>query len=252
MKRTSLGAVCVSAILFSLAAAPLHSAMAADLGVKAPPAPPPDYNWTGFYAGVQGGYGWGTPEWDNSSATSWAYSWRADGGFGGGMIGANYEFTKAHIVVGIQGEYNGASLSGSNTDTGAAPNPDFGNRHSATLNSFGSVDARLGIALTGFAWDRTLLYLIGGAAFGDPRQTFTTPGGASVTFNGGEKNGWDFGAGLDYALTANWILRGEWRMYWFTPSSFGPTAGVVNSGVTVPFAARETVNTARAGIAYKF
>ena len=38
-------------------------ALAADLSVaplyKAPPAPAPGYNWSGFYAGVNGGGGWG-------------------------------------------------------------------------------------------------------------------------------------------------------------------------------------------------
>src|SRR5260370_5118703 len=35
-------------------------AMAADLPVKAPPAPAPYYglSWTGLYAGANGGYGW--------------------------------------------------------------------------------------------------------------------------------------------------------------------------------------------------
>lgn len=39
------------------------SAMAADLAprpyVKAPPSVDPSYNWTGFYAGLNGGYSWG-------------------------------------------------------------------------------------------------------------------------------------------------------------------------------------------------
>src|SRR5690242_4909512 len=48
---------------FLLAAAILAftgSAYAADMPLKAPPAPPPPPSWTGFYIGINGGGGWGT------------------------------------------------------------------------------------------------------------------------------------------------------------------------------------------------
>jgi outer membrane immunogenic protein len=44
-------------------------AFAADMAVKAPPpAPAPLYNWTGFYAGLNFGVGWGTS--NNATTTS--------------------------------------------------------------------------------------------------------------------------------------------------------------------------------------
>ncbi len=39
---------------------PLSGALAADMPLKAPPAPPPPaYTWTGYYVGVNVGYGAG-------------------------------------------------------------------------------------------------------------------------------------------------------------------------------------------------
>jgi len=244
MKRILIGAVCVAAMLWT---APLRTANAADLGLKAPPAPPPPaYDWTGFYVGAQAGFGWGSPEFDVAgTAPSYLQNfWYSDGGFGGGMIGGNYEFGKSHIVLGLQGDFNGGSLKGSNTDIV------YGAGHTAKLSEFGTGNARLGFALVGTGWDRMLLYVLGGAAYGNPSQTLTK-GAVSYNIGGGDKNGWDFGSGVELALTNNWTVRGEWRMYWFTTQSFAP--GVFpGTGITTTAGTKETVNTASAGVAYKF
>jgi outer membrane immunogenic protein len=238
-KRILLGAVCVSAILF---AAPLRSASAADLGLKAPMAPVPQYSWTGFYIGGQGGYGWNYAEFDNLAPAPFLnQEWSGDGGFGGGMIGANYELGASHIVVGVEGEYNGADLSGKSIDP-------FGNSHSVTLKSFGSAGGRLGFDLTGPGWGKSLLYIVGGAAFGDASQTFTTGlAGPSVTFASGNTVGWAFGAGVEFAVTDHWLVRCEWRMYDFDIASFP-----ANAVVPVAYSTRDTLNTARLGVSYKF
>ncbi len=61
MRDVAFGGLAVAAALF---AAPLSVASAADMPLKARPAPPPPaaYNWTGFYVGIQGGGGWGSAE----------------------------------------------------------------------------------------------------------------------------------------------------------------------------------------------
>jgi len=245
MRRTLFGAVTVSALL---SAASLNTASAADIGVpgKAPPGPPPAYDWTGFYLEVHGGYAAGWPEFDVPPATgSIGNTWRASGGFGGGAIGYNYEFGASHIVAGLQAEWNGSSIKGNTVDN----IPGLLAAHTATLNEFGSVDARLGFALVGFPWDKILLYMIGGVAFGDPNQT-ATKGGASFSFSGGDSTGWDFGAGLEFAVTQNWTVRGEYRQYNFSKTSL--SAGGFLAAPFSPFGTQETVQTGRAGIAYKF
>jgi outer membrane immunogenic protein len=267
MKRILCGAVVVSAVLL---AASLRTASAADLGVKAPAPPPvvPAYDWTGFYIGGEGGYAWAYPDLtvDSGPLTQQSVSYANHGGFGGGFIGAQYEFMPSHIVVGLEGEFNGSSIKGTATSslTGSlagVPSTVTVNQ-SGSLNSFGSVDARVGVSLVGMYWDKMLLYITGGVAFGDPKQSLTAVSSTiaapafavgTASFDGGSKTGWTFGAGIDFALTNNWIVRGEWRMYNFPSENVSfsgtligaaPAAGLVNT--------TETVNVARAGVMYKF
>jgi len=218
---------------------------------KAPPAAaaPPAYDWTGFYLEVHGGYAAGWPEFDVPPATtSIGNTWNANGGFGGGAAGYNYEFGASHIVAGLQVEWNGSSIKGTTVDN----IPGLGATHTATLDEFGSVDARIGWALVGFPWDKILLYVIGGVAFGDPQQTISKAG-TTLSFSGGESTGWDFGAGLEFAITQNWTWRGEYRMYNFPKTDPNFTCGCTPPfAAFLPFGAQETVHTGRLGIAYKF
>ena len=86
------------------------TAYAADL-YRASPAPPVSYvapvipanTWTGFYAGINGGYGWSG---DGNTITypgGVDQSTRAQpqGGFGGGQIGYNYQ-TPAHSYLALK------------------------------------------------------------------------------------------------------------------------------------------------------
>jgi outer membrane immunogenic protein len=247
MKRISLvGAVCVSAVLF---AAQLGIANAADLAVKGPAPVPPAYNWTGFYIGAQGGYGWSYSEFDfppTAFPIAVTSTWNSNSWVAGGVVGAQYELGASHIVVGIEGEWNAANFKG---NAGLDP---FGFAHSSSLDSFGSANAKLGWALVGFPWERSLLYVVGGAAWGDPKQTIFVPAGAAASFNGGQRTGWDIGAGIDFGLTPNWVLRGEWRMYGFNGSNVAPGAPFAAALGTNLGATHDTVNLARAGILYKF
>ena len=73
---------------------------------KAPPPQivSPAYNWSGFYIGAMGGYGWGSGDSDGS------------GGFGGGTIGYNWQFPGSQFVFGIEVDAAGASIKDSFTE----------------------------------------------------------------------------------------------------------------------------------------
>jgi outer membrane immunogenic protein len=231
------------------------STFAADLGV-APLAPLPVFTWTGFELGVQvgGGAGRTTVHVDGNSTpapfpafpSSDAYG--SSGVFGGIHVGFNYQFA-GPIVAGVQLEYNFAGITG---NTSAPPL----NFLSTSIREFGSADGRLGVA-----FDRLLIYAIGGFAYGDIRSQIQLAGLApGVTdFFAVNRYGFDVGGGLEYNFYGNWTARAEYRYYDWGTRGFN-TAGFgsfVNGPGVIPFAipnhsARETMQTGRVGLTYKF
>jgi outer membrane immunogenic protein len=201
-----------------------------------PPAPAArPFSWTGFYVGVQGGFGEARADYF-VPATSFDHFWPISGGFIGGMIGANYQM--GNLVVGIQGEWNASDINGQQINS-------LGNMQFAKLEEFGSVDGRVGIAV-----GRALGYVIGGWAFGDPRQRFQIgTAGRTVSFDGGDDNGWDAGFGLEYAFMGGWTGRIEYRHYDFGSTTIQPDGVVLGLPHSQTF---ERFDTGRIGLAYKF
>jgi outer membrane immunogenic protein len=172
MKKILLASVA----LFGFAGA----ASAADLPVRAaPPAPiiaaVPVFTWTGFYVGVNAGYGWNA----NDSITVGGVRFDLDdeGGFvGGAQAGYNYQI--GSFVVGLEGDIQYADFGGDDRfdfDGDGILDDDFN-----TSDWFGTVRARAGVA-----FDRALIYATGGFAFAD------------------NATGWTVGGGLEYAFTNN-------------------------------------------------
>src|SRR5450755_5089910 len=111
-------------ILVSTAAAaalltPLLCAQAADLPQRAyAPAPvvAQVYNWTGFYVGVNGGYGWGAQ--DPLTLFSNRFdrtNFNISGGMFGGTIGAQIQ--QGYVVLGIEGDLDWANIKGNSIST---------------------------------------------------------------------------------------------------------------------------------------
>ncbi len=212
-------------------------AQAADLGAPRMPIAAavvaPAFNWTGFYAGAQIGYGWAHQGWVTPPV--FFNPWKSNGIFGGIHAGYNHQINM--LVLGVQAEINGAGLTGS-VINGART-------FTARTNMFGSLDARAGIAV-----DRALLYVIGGLAYTDNRhRTFETPPGGGgltdATFRQG-RVGWNVGAGVEYAFTPNWTARVEYRYYDFGTASYGTT------GTLLPHTHRHYMHTVRLGVSYLF
>ncbi|NIX76267.1 outer membrane protein [Microvirga terricola] len=193
-----------SVALFGLAGA----AAAADLPVRAaPPAPivVPIFTWTGFYVGVNAGGAWSNNNNHDVFVPGVGFvntGGGNNGGFtGGGQIGYNYQV--GGWVIGLETDIQFADLGGNNRDNDFlfVNNPNFfGLRNNNNGNNFfGTVRAR-----AGYAFDRTLLYVTGGFAYGD------TGGGNDFFGNNNNTNaGWTVGGGVEYAFTNNLTARLE-------------------------------------------
>jgi outer membrane immunogenic protein len=177
-------------ILAAAAAVVATSATAADLPRRTNPvAPPvsalPIFTWTGIYAGVNAGWGFG----QHSGAGATGFN-DPSGFTGGGQIGYNQQF--GNIVLGLETDLNYAHLRAKNSAAGVPG-------AKATLDYFGTVRARAGIAV-----DRFLPYITGGFAYGG--STVTIPAVGKTTPN---HTGWTIGGGVEYALTNNVTTRIE-------------------------------------------
>lgn len=214
-------------------------ASAADMPVKARPMVSPVYNWTGFYIGVNGGYGW-SPYSDQltdlSNAPILFSGLSPKGGFGGGQIGYNWQPVGSPLVLGIEADFQGSNIKNSQTWALATS--------TSQVTSFGTVRGRIG-----YAWDTWLLYGTGGFAFGHVNNSEI--GGIAYT-SSSNGSGYALGGGIEYAFMPKWSVKAEYQ--YITLGNHVPTspAGVALTsfpGVTVH---RDAFNTVRLGLNYKF
>jgi outer membrane immunogenic protein len=242
----------VSAALAALIGSP---ALAADMPVKAPPAPVvAPASWTGFYIGVQGGGGW-----DHASQsyidTSTVFSSvpmgaNGSGGLGGVLIGYNWQ-VNPNWVLGLEADWDWASIK-AGTTAGNVPSqfaPGVPSATTAVTNTnvrdLASIRGRIGYTASP-SW---LTYVTGGVAFA--RTNFngniTCPAsfagigcGASgvdapVAFNA-NRTGFAVGAGLEYKLSTNWIVGVEYLFYGFDRTNSGSSPWLLlPAGTPTPF-----------------
>ncbi len=216
-------------LLAALMAGVASSALAADLPThKSPPPPPsvyaPQFNWTGFYIGVNGGFGFGET---NPSGFGNMHV----GGLVGGTAGYNYQINQ--FVVGYEGDLDWSSMSTGSTPTLLG---------SAKLKTDAITTQRVRL---GYAMDRTLLFLTGGYA---GIQTHGTFNDVVNGFSGSQsrwQSGGVIGAGVEYAITNNISLKGEYLYApTFSRTYFAGTPDSQKAGLGLSLF--------RAGLNYKF
>ncbi|HEY8384366.1 MAG TPA: outer membrane beta-barrel protein [Microvirga sp.] len=205
-------------LLASVAFASLATAaQAADLPRRTAPIAPapmvqaiPVFTWTGFYVGVNAGYGFGTNEDASVFVPGVGFvstGGNDNGGFvGGGQLGYNLQF--GSFVVGLETDLQYADLGGNRRDFGFTPGaPYFGAGGGAALDYFGTVRARAGVA-----FDRALVYATGGFAYGGGDNNTGCFFGTTFVASCGSNDtatGWTLGAGVEYAVTNNLTVKLE-------------------------------------------
>jgi outer membrane immunogenic protein len=243
-RRLILGAALLAA------GAPAH---AADL-TKAPLAAPAAlarYDWSGFYLGANAGGGMSRAGFEDKD-----YWW--NGGAqtlarGGGLVGAQagYNWQFGSGVLGVVGDIDWASFDESSSHNGCAACLTL--TTSSKFNALATVRARAGIA-----FDRTLLYVTAGPAFGhiDSSTTTYNSGGTirATTRDDSWHIGMAVGAGAEFALAPNWTMFGEYLYVDLPESVVNEVPGQSAPATTAAYrwGTSDTAQIARIGLNYKF
>jgi outer membrane immunogenic protein len=195
------------------------AAEAADIPVYEPApvvAPLPAYSWTGFYAGVHGGYTFGEND-DNIlvfdtdldgdfddtviaggvNAFGPGFESEFDDGFNiGGRIGYDHQF--GTFLLGVVGDISYFDIGDEVTGNSTTPAFYTFERELEWLAS--------GRLRAGLAFDRFLVYGTGGFAYGSIDHTFSTNSPANLASVGGADDdawGYTVGGGAEMLVTSN-------------------------------------------------
>jgi len=138
------------------------------------------FNWTGFYVGGHGGYGWADDA--NLSPKGW---------FGGGQVGYNWQYAP-NWVFGLERYFRFRHQ----------PNE----RHRAAREFEGQLLRHRARAASATTVDRVMVYGTGGLAWAHDRVS------DGLVQADGTQIGWTGGAGIEYAFAPNWSTKLEWSM----------------------------------------
>lgn len=264
-------------------------ACVAAIAIWGAPAAAADFSWTGFYVGVNGGYGWGNGKLsdapgDANTATvflgqpnvaSSSVSVGGNGWLGGFQAGYNWHFDQ-RWVAGFETDFDWSDISGN----GSTPTSVVFGQNQATLNAsqkvawFGTLRARVGY----LAAPDLLLFATGGLAYGRVNESasIVLPPGASnsqgnfgsgyacggiygdaTCFTGSASRvstGWTAGAGTEYRLNRNASVKLEYLYVNLGSGSFPLVAahpGALNPSV-LNASGDAAFNLVRAGLNYRF
>jgi outer membrane immunogenic protein len=262
MKKFLLASVAMLGFVGAAAAADLPARMP----VKAPPMVAPAFNWTGCYIGGYAGGATQETTWQSTDIGSigqggtfaryngvgvnpWGYNLSTTG-IAGGTLGCNYQPVGSPFVFGIEGEAGYMKLTGGQLQPNSVDVA--GSAHIGDW--YGMITGRIG-----YAFDRTLLYVKGGAAFYQaeasvidvgvsPRFTDTISAAGSK-----DQASWTIGGGIEWAFDLNWSLKAEY-MFIAGGDSFG-ACGLDTITPRQNFCWTQDptgIHTAKVGINYRF
>ncbi len=163
------------------------------------------YNWTGLYAGAFSGGLWGDQTQFEFTGSMQETHPKLQGHLSGGQVGFNYQVDR--VVLGIEADY------GLSNARGGKQCPSVASFYTCVgeINSLALFTGRIGIA-----HERALYYVKGGLALGEVVSGYEQNGGGFIFSNPptdkrtNDQSGWAAGLGIEYALTNNWSVKGEW------------------------------------------
>ena len=183
-------------------------------GAQAADVAPAVSDWTGFYVGVNGGYGGGTFDFPmnvNANIGDYALDYdfgaeiTASGFFGGLQAGYNWQMDR--MVLGIEGDVSVSNVEGKLELSSDTANASISGN--AEVDWFGTARLRAGYAAT----SSLLVYATGGLAWGSVTSGYHADLGSLGNFNDSTTNsqmGWALGGGVEYAITDQLSFKTEY------------------------------------------
>ncbi|HXC27980.1 MAG TPA: outer membrane beta-barrel protein, partial [Stellaceae bacterium] len=190
---------------FKMTGAAAAASLLASMAPAVAQAPMAMGDWSGFYIGANVGAGTQNTNFSYNPAipggpagalTTTSGNFNHEGPFGGGTLGYNWQFGPGW-VWGLEGDIDGDGNRGYSTCV-----PTTTAHCSLANNWVGTVRGRLGW----LAMPNAMLFVTGGAAFGDIKTTAPGP-----TNNDTTNVGWTAGAGLEYMFAPQWSVKLEYR-----------------------------------------
>jgi opacity protein-like surface antigen len=200
------------------------------------PLPSPIVSWTGFYAGVHGGWGWGKSEFrdpNNSPANNPFFAYY-NGPLAGGQLGYNWQ--QGNLVLGAEVDGSWSFVKG-NTSTSPIIT-------ASTNNGVGYTALATATGRVGYASDQWLAYVKGGAAYA--RMELSSRFTAELTNYNRELFGAVGGVGLEVAFLRNVSAKVEYNaiflptetLHWVHPdttSEIKHFVQMVKAGINIRF-----------------
>lgn len=193
--------------------------------------------WSGFYAGVNLGYGWSAQSdqlacnavCENGTGAAATFGGLSpDGWLGGIQLGYNFQgFGNSPLLIGIETDIQLSSIMAEGSD-GA------GDSYKSRLESLGTVRARVG-----YAMDRTLFYFTGGLAYGSVDNEALS---GNLVSSSNVVTGYTLGGGIEYKFRRDLSVKAE---YLYVNLGKNEPEGYTAAGGTVR---EDTFNTVRVGL----
>ena len=188
VRSALLGLAAAGALLFGAGTAGAEGLP--DRIKDSPYRPNSDMRWSGFYVGIQGGYGWGDTEHHQGGLSTGTFD--ISGGLAGVTWGTNWQ--RGNVVYGLESDFSFSSIDGDSAD------PVCFSSCFTDIRTLSTSRVRLG-----YAMDRSLVYVTGGLAYGNVRA-----GIRDAVDDDETRFGWTLGAGIEWAFAPRWSLKAEY------------------------------------------
>jgi opacity protein-like surface antigen len=221
------------------------AALAADLASPLPAPGQAPLGWSGVYAGlnVGGGFGGSRNAFNIPGFEIPSFDTPLVGVIGGAEVGYNWQ--TGPWVLGVETNFDGSGLRGSRRAPCLPPICGLLEAsYTQKLSWFGTLRPRVGYALGNW-----LLYATGGGALGQLNTNATAAAGPLVAVDNRNetRDGWTLGGGVEVRLTQSWSAKIEYLYI-----DLGSRTTTLLSSPPITNATRISANAINAGVNYHF